>query len=235
MINLKTPDSQFIASTLNGVVRHPAPHLVEGRGPGDVHQLEPGRLGPVHAHHALHDPGLRPEQEPALLAGGQAADQLPRVRAGVLERRGSRARAERRRSTGRTTSSRTSTRRTSAKDPAHFHAFYATTAYPVSLVFDNNVYPYSLVAFRHALSMAIDRNTVSKLGEYGYAPRDRRDRAQRPLPAVGHRRLGEGAVEAALDVRPDGSEEAADRQRVHLQGQQALSTRRAIPSRSTST
>ncbi len=57
-----------------------------------------------------------------------------------------------------------------AKDPAHYHAFYATTAYPVSLVFDNTQYPYSLVAFRHALSMAIDRNTVSKLGEYGYAP-----------------------------------------------------------------
>jgi peptide/nickel transport system substrate-binding protein len=57
-----------------------------------------------------------------------------------------------------------------SKDPAHFHAFYATTAYPVSLVFDNTQYPYSLVAFRHALSMAIDRNTVSKLGEYGYAP-----------------------------------------------------------------
>src|SRR6476620_11421828 len=57
-----------------------------------------------------------------------------------------------------------------SKDKAHFHAFYATTAYPVSLVFDNNQYPYSLVAFRHALSMAIDRNTVSKLGEYGYAP-----------------------------------------------------------------
>src|SRR6478672_2709176 len=57
-----------------------------------------------------------------------------------------------------------------SKDKAHFHAFYATTAYPVSLVFDNTKYPYSLVAFRHALSMAIDRNTVSKLGEYGYAP-----------------------------------------------------------------
>jgi peptide/nickel transport system substrate-binding protein len=57
-----------------------------------------------------------------------------------------------------------------SKDPAHFHAFYATTAYPISLVFDNNIYPYSIVAFRHALSLAIDRNTVSKLGEYGYAP-----------------------------------------------------------------
>jgi peptide/nickel transport system substrate-binding protein len=57
-----------------------------------------------------------------------------------------------------------------AKDPKHFHAFYATTAYPVSLVFDTTQYPFSLVAFRKALSLAIDRGTVSKLGEYGYAP-----------------------------------------------------------------
>src|SRR5579871_1356762 len=39
-----------------------------------------------------------------------------------------------------------------SKDPAHFHAFYATTAYPQSLVFDDTQYPYSLVAFRKALS-----------------------------------------------------------------------------------
>jgi peptide/nickel transport system substrate-binding protein len=57
-----------------------------------------------------------------------------------------------------------------AKDPGYFHAFYATTAYPVSLVFDDTQYPYSIVAFRKALSLAIDRNSVSKLGEYGYAP-----------------------------------------------------------------
>jgi peptide/nickel transport system substrate-binding protein len=57
-----------------------------------------------------------------------------------------------------------------AKDPAHFHSFYATTAYPVSLVFDDTQYPYSLVAFRKALSYAINRSDVSKLGEYGYAP-----------------------------------------------------------------
>jgi peptide/nickel transport system substrate-binding protein len=57
-----------------------------------------------------------------------------------------------------------------AKDPQHFHAFYATTAYPVSLTFDTTKYPYSLPAFRKALSLAIDRNSVSKLGEYGYAP-----------------------------------------------------------------
>ena len=32
-----------------------------------------------------------------------------------------------------------------AKDPAHYHAFYATTAYPISLMFDTTQYPYSLV------------------------------------------------------------------------------------------
>jgi peptide/nickel transport system substrate-binding protein len=57
-----------------------------------------------------------------------------------------------------------------AKDKKHFHAFYATTAYPISLVLDTTKYPYSIVAFRKALSLAIDRKTVSKLGEYGYAP-----------------------------------------------------------------
>jgi peptide/nickel transport system substrate-binding protein len=57
-----------------------------------------------------------------------------------------------------------------SKDAAHYHAFYSTTAYPISLVFDDTQYPYSLPVFRKALSLAIDRNTVSKLGEYGYAP-----------------------------------------------------------------
>jgi peptide/nickel transport system substrate-binding protein len=57
-----------------------------------------------------------------------------------------------------------------SKDPAHFHAFYATTAYPQSLVFDTTQYPYNLVSFRKALSQAIDRQSISKLGEYGYAP-----------------------------------------------------------------
>jgi peptide/nickel transport system substrate-binding protein len=57
-----------------------------------------------------------------------------------------------------------------AKDPQHFHSFYATTAYPVSLMLDTTQYPFSLVPLRKAISMAIDRSTVSKLGEYGYAP-----------------------------------------------------------------
>jgi len=58
----------------------------------------------------------------------------------------------------------------SAKDPKHYHSFYATTAYPHSLVFDDTQYPFSIVAFRKALSLAINRSDVSKLGEYGYAP-----------------------------------------------------------------
>ena len=45
-----------------------------------------------------------------------------------------------------------------------------TTAYPISLMFDTGKYPYSLIPFRKAVSMAIDRKKVSKLGEYGYAP-----------------------------------------------------------------
>jgi peptide/nickel transport system substrate-binding protein len=57
-----------------------------------------------------------------------------------------------------------------SKDKAHYHAFYATTAYAQSLVFDDTQYPYSIVAFRKALSLAINRSDVSKLGEYGYAP-----------------------------------------------------------------
>ena len=63
-----------------------------------------------------------------------------------------------------------------AKDKAHYHSFYATTAYPISLTLDDMQYPYSLPAFRKALSLAIDRGTVSKLGEYGYAP---------PVDAIG--------------------------------------------------
>ena len=40
----------------------------------------------------------------------------------------------------------------------------------ISLMLDTTQYPYSIVAFRKALSLAINRSDVSKLGEYGYAP-----------------------------------------------------------------
>jgi peptide/nickel transport system substrate-binding protein len=56
-------------------------------------------------------------------------------------------------------------------DPAHFHFFYPATNLPVGLFVDDSKYPYSLVALRKAISMAIDRRTLSKFAEYGYAPR----------------------------------------------------------------
>jgi peptide/nickel transport system substrate-binding protein len=47
-------------------------------------------------------------------------------------------------------------------------------------MFDTEKYPYSLIPFRKAVSLAIDREKVSKLGEYGYAP---------PTDAIGLSRL----------------------------------------------
>jgi peptide/nickel transport system substrate-binding protein len=55
-------------------------------------------------------------------------------------------------------------------DPAHFHFFYATVQLPIGLFFDDSQYPYSLVALRKAISMAIDRRTLSQFAEFGYAP-----------------------------------------------------------------
>ena len=57
-----------------------------------------------------------------------------------------------------------------AKDKKNYHSFYSTAAYPIGLMLDTTQYPYSLVPFRKALSLAINRSDVSKLGEYGYAP-----------------------------------------------------------------
>src|SRR5436190_316873 len=55
-----------------------------------------------------------------------------------------------------------------SKDPQHYHAFYSNRDYPFSLVFDDTQYPYSLVAFRQAISLAIDRYSVWKLGQFGF-------------------------------------------------------------------
>lgn len=175
VINLKTPDSQFIASTLNGVFvipRHIWSHVAN---PTTFTNPNPVGTGPftqitrftTQDYVFSKNPNYWQKNKPlipcleyvqassndaalALIQSGQADwthNFVPNVAKAYV-----------------------------AKDPAHYHAFYATTAYPVSLVFDDTQYPYSLVAFRKALSMAIDRNTVSKLGEYGYAP---------PVDAIG--------------------------------------------------
>ena len=90
----------------------------------------------------------------------------------------------------------------SAKDPAHYHAFYATTAYPISLMFDTTQYPYSLVPFRQAISMAINRDDVSKLGEYGYAPPTDAIGLSGIFPSVGHRSGHQGRGQALATYNP---------------------------------
>jgi peptide/nickel transport system substrate-binding protein len=175
VINLKTADSQFIASTLNGVFvipRHIWSHVAN---PTTFTNPDPVGTGPftkitrftTQDYVFSKNPNYWQKNKPliscleyvqassndaalALIQSGQADwthNFVPNVEKAYV-----------------------------SKDPAHYHAFYATTAYPVSLVFDDTQYPYSLVAFRKALSLAIDRNTVSKLGEYGYAP---------PVDAIG--------------------------------------------------
>ena len=74
-------------------------------------------------------------------------------------------------------------------------------------MFDDTQYPYSLSAFRKALSLAIDRNTVSKLGEYGYAPPIDAIGLERPLPDAGSpTRRVKAAGEADGDLQPDRGE-----------------------------
>ena len=65
-------------------------------------------------------------------------------------------------------------------DPAHFRFFYPANALPIGLYLDDTKYPFSLVAFRKAISMALDRDSLSRLAEYGYSA---------PVDAVGLNRI----------------------------------------------
>ncbi len=56
-----------------------------------------------------------------------------------------------------------------AKDAAHFVCDY-TTVGPVALWFNDQQYPYSMPAFRKAVSNAIDRQKLYTIAEYGYEP-----------------------------------------------------------------
>jgi peptide/nickel transport system substrate-binding protein len=169
VITLKTPDSQFIAATLNrqfvvpqhiwSQVKDPATFLNPdpvGSGPFDTITRFTTQDYVLGKNPSYWQPGLPKipcleyvqaasnDSALALIQSGQADwthNFVPNVEKAYI-----------------------------SKDPQHFHAFYATTAYPISLTFDTTKYPYSLPAFRKALSLAIDRNSVSKLGEYGYAP-----------------------------------------------------------------
>jgi peptide/nickel transport system substrate-binding protein len=169
VINLKTPDSQFVASTLNGVIVIPRHIWSKVKDPSTWTDPNPVGSGPFtnitrfttqdyvfskNLHYWQAGKPLIPCLEYVQAASNDAA--LALIQSGQVDwSHNFVPNVE---------------QAYEAKDKAHFHAFYATTAYPVSLIFDDTQYPYSLVAFRKALSQAIDRNTVSKLGEYGYAP-----------------------------------------------------------------
>ena len=169
VINLKTPDSQFIAANLNAtyvIPRHIWSHVAD---PATFTNPNPVGSGPFtkitrftsQDYVLSKNPGYWQAGKPliACLEYVQAASNdaaLALIQSGQVDW---------------THNFVPNVEKAyESKDKAHFHAFYATTAYPISLVFDNNIYPYSIPAFRHALSLAIDRNTISKLGEYGYAP-----------------------------------------------------------------
>jgi peptide/nickel transport system substrate-binding protein len=169
VINLKTPDSQFIAATLNGqfvIPRHIWSHVADPAtftNPNPVGSGPFTRLTRFTTQDYVLSKNLHYWQ-----AGKPLINCLEYVQASSNDAALALAQS------GQVDWTHNFVpgvdKAYSAKDPAHFHAFYATTAYPVSLVFDNTQYPYSIVGFRQALSLAIDRNTVSKLGEYGYAP-----------------------------------------------------------------
>jgi peptide/nickel transport system substrate-binding protein len=168
-ITLKTPDSQFIASTLNGVIVIPQHIWSKVANPATFTNSSPVGSGPFTRI-------TRFTTQDFVLSKNRHYWQKGKPRINCLEyvQASSNDAALALAQSGQVDWTHNFVPNVDkayvSKDPQHFHAFYATTAYPVSLVFDNNVYPYSIVAFRHALSMAIDRNTVSKLGEYGYAP-----------------------------------------------------------------
>ena len=169
VINLKTPDSQFIAATLNGAIVIPRHIWSKVAKPDTFTNSNPVGSGPftkitrfTTQDYVLNkNPNYWQKGKPLIncLEYVQAASNdaaLALIQNGSVDWTHNFVPNVDKAYTNR--------------DKAHYHSFYATTAYPVSLVFDNNVYPYSIPAFRHALSMAIDRKTVSKLGEYGYAP-----------------------------------------------------------------
>ena len=141
-------------------------HLLEGARHQQVHQPEPGRLGPFVRVSRFNAQDYVLERNP-LLEEGQAEDQLLEYiqatsnDAALLQIVSGKA--------DWTHNFVPNVEKAYiAKKPRYYHAFYDVTAYPIAHMLPGST--RSLIPFRKAVSMAIDRNKVSKLGEYGYAP-----------------------------------------------------------------
>jgi peptide/nickel transport system substrate-binding protein len=169
VINLKTPDSQFIAATLNGAYVIPQHIWSKVSDPATFTNANPVGSGPFTRITRFTSQDYVLSRNLHYWQAGK-----PRINCLEMVQAASNDASLALMQSGQVDWTHNFIpnvdKAYESKDPAHFHSFYATTAYPVSLVFDNTIYPYSIVAFRHALSRAIDRTTVSKLGEYGYAP-----------------------------------------------------------------
>ena len=202
-IRFKQVDSTFLGSQLPTVPIVPKRVWSKVKDVHELRQPEPRGLGPVQPRHALQravatssrrtratgrracrgstacSGSSRPRTTPGLLqiVSGQADwthNFVPNVESAYM-----------------------------AKDPKNFHNAYLTTALPVSLTFNTTEYPYSLVAFRKGVSQAIDRDMVSKIGEYGYAPPTTRTRARAALPEVDQPCApGEGEAARRRTIRP---------------------------------
>ena len=197
----RRPDSQFISATSQPAVRRPEAHLVEGRRRRELHELEARRLGPVQPDRPLHVAGLRLQQEPELLAEGQAEDSLPRVRPGGVERRGAGSDPE---GAGRLDAQLRSERREGVRREGQ-------EALP-RLLCEAGV--PDLAHPRHD-EVPVQHHRVPQGVQPGDRPQDRVearrvrvrtadgcDRPQWPLPGLGHEPRSEEAREADGDLQP---------------------------------
>src|SRR6476469_8896497 len=169
VINLKTPDSQFIAATLNGAFVIPRHIWSKVADPATFTNPNPVGSGPFTRITRFTTQDYVLSKNPKYWQAGK-----PLINCLEYVQASSNDAALALTQSGAVDWTHNFVPNVaqaySSKDPAHFHSFYATTAYPISLTLDTTQYPYSIVAFRKALSLAINRNDVSKLGEYGYAP-----------------------------------------------------------------
>jgi peptide/nickel transport system substrate-binding protein len=168
-ITLKTPDSQFIAATLNRQFIVPKHIWSALKDPSTYTNSRPVGSGPYTVVSRFTSQDYVLNKNPRYWQRG-----LPKVRCLEYVQASSNDAALALIQSGKVDWTHNFVPNVEsayvAKDKKHYHAFYSNQDYAISLVFDDTEYPYSLVPFRKALSLAIDRNTVSKLGEYGYEP-----------------------------------------------------------------
>jgi peptide/nickel transport system substrate-binding protein len=166
-INLKSADSQFIAASLNRAFVVPKHIWANVKDPATFTNSNPVSSGPFNVIKRFTTQDYVLDKNPHYWQAG-----LPKIQCLEYQQAASNDAALALIQSGKVDWTHNFVpnveKAYEAKDPAHYHAFYSNRDYPISLVFDDTVYPYSLPAFRKAISLAIDRVSVWKLGEYGY-------------------------------------------------------------------